>query len=280
MWPWTDRAGRIAPFRAATFALLFVPALWILARALFGDLGARPYTTAIHLAGLWTFRFVLVALAISPLREAWRWPTLMNVRRMIGVASFAYGMLHLGLYAADQAFDLTKIATEIAIRIYLTIGFVALLGLAALAATSTDGMVRRLGGRRWRNLHRLAYPIAILGVVHFFMQSKLDPTEPAIMGGILGFLFLYRMLAARFRAHLAIGLAGLAIFCGAATLLGELGYFNLLQGFPADRILDTMFGLGAGIQPPWWVLMAGLAVATGAAVRGFAVRRGLETARG
>src|SRR5260370_968588 len=107
---------------------------------------------------------------------------------MIGVAAFAYAITHLSLYTADQMFDLAKVASEIVHRIYLTIGFSAVVGLAALAATSTDGMIRRLGPRNWQRLHRLVYLIALLAVVHYCMQSKLDLWEPSIMAGIYGWL--------------------------------------------------------------------------------------------
>ncbi|HEX2150490.1 MAG TPA: ferric reductase-like transmembrane domain-containing protein, partial [Stellaceae bacterium] len=142
-YPWKDRNGRTAPLKLAVFIALFVPALWIAVAFAFGWLGPRPFDEAIHQLGLWTIRLIFLALAITPLRHILQWSRLLLVRRMIGVAAFAYAIGHLGLYAADQAFDLTKIATETALRIYLTIGFAAVLGLAALAATSTDGMIRR-----------------------------------------------------------------------------------------------------------------------------------------
>src|SRR5256885_6076125 len=112
------------------------------------------------------------------MRRVLQWPRLILVRRMLGVAASAYGLAHISLYLADLKFDLAKAATEIALRIYLTIGFTALLGLAALAATSTDAMVRRLGARRWQRLHRLIYVIALLAVVHSCVPLELDLLEP------------------------------------------------------------------------------------------------------
>ena len=111
-----------------------------------GWLEPRPFNEAIHQFGLWTIRLIFLALAVTPLRQILQWPRLILVRRMIGVAAFAYAITHLTLYTADQMFDLAKVASEIVHRIYLTIGFTAVLGLSALAATSTDGMIRRLGG--------------------------------------------------------------------------------------------------------------------------------------
>src|SRR5215212_5902681 len=194
-YPWNDHNGRISPLKLAVFVALFVPALWVAVAFAFGWLGSRPLNEAIHQLGLWSIRLIFLALAVTPLRHILQWSRLLVVRRMIGVAAFAYAIGHLGLYAADQAFDLAKIATEIAVRIYLTIGFAAVIGLAALAATSTDGMIRRLGARRWQRLHRLIYPIALLAVVHYWMQSKLEIWEPTIMAGIYIWLMGYRLLA-------------------------------------------------------------------------------------
>src|SRR3954471_23333242 len=193
-YPWMDYDGRTSPLKLAVFAALFVPALWVAVAFASGWLGARPLNEAIHQLGLWTIRLIFLALAITPLRHILQWSRLLVVRRMIGVAAFAYAIGHLGLYATDQAFDLAKIATEIALRIYLTIGFAAVIGLAALAATSTDGMIRRLGARRWQRLHRLVYAIALLAVVHYCMQSKLDLWEPTIMAGLYAWLMGYRLL--------------------------------------------------------------------------------------
>src|SRR3954453_2198234 len=161
-YPWKDRNGRTAPLKLAVFIALFVPALWVAVAFASGWLGARPLNEAIHQLGLWTIRLIFLALAVTPLRHILQWSRLLVVRRMVGVAPFAYAIGHLGLYATDQAFDLAKIATEIAVRIYPTIGFAAVIGLATLAATSTDGMIRRLGARRWQRLHRLVYAVALL----------------------------------------------------------------------------------------------------------------------
>ena len=149
MLPWRDRAGRFSRLKAAVLVLLCVPAVWILGGYGLGLLGARPLDEAILQSGFWTIRLIFLALAVTPLRQVLVWPELALVRRTIGLAAFAYAILHLALYAADQAFDLGKVASEILLRIYLTIGFVALCGLAALAATSTDTAIRRMGPRWW-----------------------------------------------------------------------------------------------------------------------------------
>ena len=204
--PWYDYGGRLSPFKLAVFVLLFAPALWVMVAFPLGWLGARPTNEAIHQIGLWALRLIFIALAITPLRDVLQWPLLVLVRRMVGVAAFAYALAHLLLYIASEAFDLAKVASEIVLRIYLTIGFAAVLGLSALAATSTDSMVRRLG-RRWQTLHRLVYLIALLAVVHYWMQSKLEIWEPTIMVGIYLWLMGYRLLARRFAVRGRLKLA-------------------------------------------------------------------------
>src|SRR5947209_1194047 len=122
-------------------------------------------------------RLLPITLAITPAQRLLNYPRIILARRTLGVATAIYAIAHLLLYALDQHFDLFKVASEIVLRIYLTIGALALTGLIALAVTSTEAAVRRLGTERWRRLHRLVYVIAPLAAVHFFMQSKLNIYE-------------------------------------------------------------------------------------------------------
>src|SRR5437763_717343 len=136
--PWHERNGKFSALKLAVFLALFGPGLWTLGSYVMGHLGARPLTEIIHQTGLWALRFLLISLAITPLRRALYWPRLVLVRRMVGLAAFAYGLAHFATYIADQSFDLSMVTAEIAHRIYLSIGFSALLLLAILASTSTD----------------------------------------------------------------------------------------------------------------------------------------------
>ncbi len=261
--PWNDYSGRLSPLKLAVFVALFVPAGWVAFAYGFGLLGARPLNEAIHQIGLWTIRLIFLALAVTPLRQILQWPRLILVRRMIGVAAFAYVLIHFSLYTASEAFDLEKVAGEIVHRIYLTIGFAALLGLAALAATSTDGMVRRLGARRWQLLHRLVYAIGVLAVIHYCFQAKLDKSEPTVMAGLLLWLLGYRLLLWGFgrRGHLALAwVAGLGLAAAIATALGEAAYFRLAFHAPMIRVLAADLSLETGIRPAVVVLAIGLGV--------------------
>ena len=132
-------------------------------------------------------RFLLLSLAVTPLRRIANYPKLILVRRMLGLTVLAYGVVHLGLYVVDQNFILSKVVSEIVSRFYLTIGFVALLGLTVLGITSTDGMIRRLG-KAWPRLHKSVYLIAILGLIHYYLQAKIDVSDPvyvALLGGAM-----------------------------------------------------------------------------------------------
>ncbi len=192
--PLRDYSGRFSPLKTVVFFGLFVPAGFTAYWYATDALGARPLTEALHEIGDWTIRFIFLALAISPLSQLWQWPRLQLVRRMIGVMAFAYVAAHLTLYTTDEMFNLAKVAGEIVKRIYLTIGFTAWLGLAALAVTSTDGMVRQMGARNWQRLHQFVYVIGILAVTHYFMQSKLNEWQPTMMAGLLVWLLGYRGL--------------------------------------------------------------------------------------
>lgn len=269
MWPWKER-GRLSPLKLVVFAALFVPASWVAVAHGFDLLGPRPLDEAIHQIGLWTIRLIFLALAITPLRQILQWPRLILVRRMIGVAAFAYVLIHFILYAVDQDFDLAKVASEIVLRVYLTIGLTALLGLAALAATSTDGMIRRLGGRLWQRLHRLAYPIGVLAVIHYCFQSKLDLWEPTMMAGLFFWLLGYRLLArlAGARGHLSLSwVGGLSLCAALVTAIGEAVYFRLALGVDPIRVLGADLSLATGVRPAAVVLAIGLSVTAAGVLR-------------
>src|SRR5256712_847158 len=180
-----ERSGRWSPVKIVAFVAAVLPALWIAYQAATDDLGARPVTEAIHQAGDWALRFLLITLAITPAQRILHYPRIILARRTLGVACAAYAGLHLSLYVLDQHFDLFKAASEIVLRIYLLIGALALTGLIALASTSTDSAIRRLGSRRGMALPRLVYGIALLAPVLFFIQSKLEIYEPVLMAGLL-----------------------------------------------------------------------------------------------
>jgi methionine sulfoxide reductase heme-binding subunit len=266
---WRDRRARLSPLRIGTLILLLLPVAKLLIDA--GDIahGARPLNDMIHRAGFCALVFLGVTLVVTPFRRIARYGNLIDVRRMLGVGAFCYIAVHLVLFFADQSFDLGKVAHEISHRVYLIIGATAWLGLAVLAATSTDGMVRRLGGLRWRRLHQAIYAVALLALIHYFQQTKADVTVPTFAAGLFTWLIGYRVLAWwQGGGELSsLGLFGLAVAVSLLTFAGEAIGIGLAFHVSPLRVLDTVFDFDAGIRPGWQVLAAGLAVVLVDAIR-------------
>ena len=190
----TQKSIRI--LKALVFLLCLLP-LAKLALEIFGvagmSLGANPIEELIHRLGIWGLNFLLITLAVTPLRRLTGKGWLLRFRRMLGLFAFFYVLMHFLTYAGlDQRFDLSVIFEDIAERPFITVGFTAFLLLIPLAATSTNAIMKRLG-RRWQKLHRLVYVIAILGVVHFYWQVKLDTLEALVYAAILAVLLGYRL---------------------------------------------------------------------------------------
>jgi sulfoxide reductase heme-binding subunit YedZ len=258
MLPWNDRAGNLSALKLIVFLGVLAPGLWIALQAATGTLGSKPITSAIHQSGDWAVRFLLLSLLVTPMRHVADWPKLILVRRMIGVAAMAYAAFHLVFYVVEQAWDLQKVASEIVLRFYLTIGFIGLLGLLALGITSTDGMIRRLGGARWNRLHLIVYPIALLAIWHFFLQTKLDVSEPVLMLGFFLWLMGFRLMRRLGFAVRPSQLTVLALISAAATALLEALWYATMTGVMASRILYANLDVAFGIRPALWVGVAGL----------------------
>ena len=166
-----------------------------------GSLGANPVEEILDRFGNWGLRFIVVTLAVTPLRRLTGWNWLSRFRRMLGLFAFFYVFMHfLTWLVLDQGVLMSAIVEDIAKRPFITIGFLALVLLAALAVTSTNGMRRRLG-RRWQQLHYAVYPIAILGVWHYWWQVKKDIAEPLVYAAIVAVLLASRIIAARRRTR-------------------------------------------------------------------------------
>jgi len=169
-----------------------------------GDLTADPVKYITHFTGRTTLTILFLTLAITPLRRVTGWHGLIRVRRLVGLFAFFYAVIHLLIYFVfDRGLVFTELAEDIADRPYITVGMTAWTILAALAVTSPVAMVRRLGGRRWRALHRLIYVAAVLGVVHFTWAQKKDISLPLAYGGVLALLLGFRATVAVRRRLLA-----------------------------------------------------------------------------
>lgn len=190
---WVERG-----VRASVFVLALVPLVRIAVHAFTGGLGGNPIEEMMHRTGWWTLAFLMLTLSVTPLRRITRIGWLVKLRRMLGLYAFFYATVHFAVYiGVDQFFAWEYILEDIGERPYITVGFTALLILIPLAATSTKGMIKRLGGRRWRRLHRLVYVAAALGVLHFLWLVKADIREPVIFGAILAALLGYRLVASQ-----------------------------------------------------------------------------------
>ncbi|RZI79135.1 MAG: sulfoxide reductase heme-binding subunit YedZ [Rubrivivax sp.] len=185
-----------AAARPTVFVLASLPFVWLIWAAFSNQLGANPAEALIRSLGDWTLRFLVLVLAITPLRVMGGWPSLARWRRMLGLFVFFYACMHLLAYAwFDMGFDVAGIVADIVKRPFILVGFLAWLLLLALAATSFNRAIRTLGAQNWQRLHRAVYAVAGLAVLHFFwMRSgKNDYAEVAVYAAILAALLGWRV---------------------------------------------------------------------------------------
>jgi len=195
------------------FAAALVPFAHLIWRGFNGDLTADPLVEITNQTGLWTLRFVVITLAITPIRRVTGWNPIIRFRRMLGLFAFFYSMLHFLTYLVGDRFAsldfpdgfvawstlvnlLASIWEDVAKRPYITVGFIAFVTMIPLALTSTTGWIRRLGGRNWQRLHRLIYATGIAGVLHYLWRVKADTLHPLIYAGIVSLLLCYRLALA------------------------------------------------------------------------------------
>ncbi|MDB5489001.1 MAG: Protein-methionine-sulfoxide reductase heme-binding subunit MsrQ [Reyranella sp.] len=258
--------------RLATLAALCLPAVDLGWRWYTGDLDPRPVTLATHATGDWAVTFLLISLALTPARSIFDWMPLIHIRRRVGVAAALYATAHLLIYVLDQKWNLIVVATEIAKRFYLTIGFVALLALVALAITSTNGWQKRLK-RNWKRLHWLIYPAVALALVHFFIQSKVKIGEAAFAAGLFAWLMLWRVLPVSLRTRF-IGLFLLAAGATLITMVFEASWYGLVNKIDPMRVLAANLDPELVPRPAQKVLAVSLLV-----IALTALRRGLSAAK-
>jgi len=184
---------RVRPAMVATLVALLPLALLVMDAGT-GRLGVDPVESLLHRTGWWALACLLATLSLTPIRRITGWNRVVAARKPFGLAAFGYAMLHLVMYVAvDQWFAWSIILQDVLERPYITAGFTALLLLVPLALTSTTESIRRLGGKRWRRIHRLVYPAAGLAVLHFYLSVKADPTQPLLFAGLLALLLLLRL---------------------------------------------------------------------------------------
>jgi methionine sulfoxide reductase heme-binding subunit len=219
----SDRTVRWV-LKPVVFLACLSPLAWLTWAGLTGNLSANPLSDLTNETGVWTLRFLCVTLALTPLRRVTGWNAVIKFRRMAGLFAFFYGTLHFltwviadrfagldfpnGIMAWTTVRNLAKAMwDDVYKRPFITVGFTAFVSMLPLAATSTAGMIRRLGGRRWNQVHRLVYLTAVLGVVHYWWLVKADTRRPLTYGAVVASLLVFRLYWARLRASSPAGAA-------------------------------------------------------------------------
>jgi len=180
--------------KVVVFLFCLVPLEMLVLRAVRGNLTANPIEFITHTTGDWTLRFLVITLAITPLRSILRLPQLIRFRRMFGLFAFFYACLHFSTWIGlDKFFDWTEMWKDVQKRRFITVGFTGFVLMIPLAITSTAGWIRRLGGRRWQMLHRAIYLSAIAGVIHYYWLVKSDVRKPLLYAAMVGMLLAWRL---------------------------------------------------------------------------------------
>jgi sulfoxide reductase heme-binding subunit YedZ len=180
--------------KVVVFLFCLVPLGMLVLRAVQGNLTANPIEFITHTTGDWILRFLVITLAITPLRKILRLPQLIRFRRMLGLFAFFYACLHFSTWIGlDKFFDWTEMWKDVQKRRFITVGFTGFVLMIPLAITSTVGWIRRLGGKRWQTLHRAIYASAIAGVIHYYWLVKSDVRKPLQYAAMVGVLLAWRL---------------------------------------------------------------------------------------
>lgn len=262
--PWRDPRGRFSFFKLTVLAALVLPGLWTVGMALGGGFAHSVLPSLIYYSGIWSLWALLACLAVTPLSQIGAWHSLVWVRRQLGVGALVYALLHVLAYVAIRRADWLAMVGEIVGRWSIAFATVATLGLLALGLTSTDGAVRRLGGRRWKRLQRTVYLWAPLGLLHFLLSPLAVGPLPFVMVGCLAWLLAWRWLARSprhpGRAKATAVLLGLSVAVALLTAGFEIVWLDWVQDLPPALIAQANFELDLGLSALWTVALLGLAV--------------------
>ena len=268
IWPWQDRNRRFSWLKASTFALILLPAIRFTYQFGTGEYGILPIALGgmTYWSGVWATAILLMALAVTPALTIFRWPALVDVRRMIGVTALAFTLAHIVIYFALRSWNFASIANETVTRLTLIVATLSTIGLIALGATSLDAAIRRMGVKNWQRLHNANYAITALAVLHVVL-ARGTYSEQYLLGGIFFWLMVWRVLA---RYGLGADAKALTVLTAATCVLTALLEAGLLwgrRGYELSWTLSNNFSLAAldvGVPPAWQVLAFGLVFALGA----------------
>ena len=272
IWPWEDRNRRFSWLKASTFALMLLPAIRSAYLVGAGDYGSSLTVVLEGLtywSGVWATVILLMALAVTPAAAIFRWPAVIDVRRMIGVSALVYTIAHIVIYFAFRHWDFAYIVNDMMTRVTLIVATASTVGLIVLGATSVDAAVRYMGARNWQRLHTTNYVISALAILHVVL-ARGTYTEQYMLTGIFFWLMAWRVLA---RFGLAANIKALLVLAMASCLVSaflEASFLWSHRGFEVPETLGYNFSLAIleiGYPPAWQVLALGLLVALGAAGR-------------
>jgi len=266
IWPWQDRQRRFSWLKAGTFALMFVPGIWLVHQFATGEFGPVPLGGMTYWSGVWATAILLLALAVTPAMTIFRWRALISVRRMIGVMALAYTVAHIFIYFALRLWNLASIANEMVSRLTLIVASVSTLGLIALGATSLDAAVQRMGAKGWNQLHNTIYAVTALAILHYLLSPGIFSAQ-YLMSGMFFWLMFWRVLKRHGREADVRALALLAVASSLFTAFLEAGWIWAYHGYGPAGTLRGNFTLDLGLSPAWQILALGLLIALAAFIQ-------------
>jgi methionine sulfoxide reductase heme-binding subunit len=270
-WPWQDRQRRFSWLKASVFLLVLLPGIRLTYQTATGEFGllAMAFGGLTYWSGVWATVVLLMALAVTPIIKVFRWPTLIDVRRMIGVMALIYTIAHIILFFALRSWNFEKIGIETVTRLTLFVAALSTIGLIVLGATSLDAAIRRMGLKGWQRLHNTNYIISALALLHVVL-ARGTYAEQYLLCGLFVWLMLWRVLD-RYRLVSDVkALIALAVFCCLFTAFLEAAFMWGRRGYDVIGTLRLNFMFAPaeiGVQPPWQVLAFGLVFAFGAMAR-------------
>ena len=271
IWPWQDRQRRFSWLKASAFVLVLLPGIRMVYQTLAGDYGmfAMALGSLVYWSGVWATVVLLMALAVTPVITIFRWPALIDVRRMVGVMALLYTIAHIILYFGLRSWNFERIGIETVTRLTLFVATLSTIGLMLLGATSLDAAIRRMGVKGWQRLHNTNYIISALAVMHVVL-ARGTYAEQYLLTGVFVWLMLWRVLDRYGHGSNPKALVVLAVTCCLFTAGLEAGFMLGRRGYELFGTLRMNFifaPFDLGIQPAWQVLALGLVFALGAAAR-------------
>ena len=264
--PWQDANHKWSWLRAGAFALMFMPALWVIYQYYDEQLGTVPLAGLTYWSGVWATSVLVLALGITPAVTILRWKRLIDVRRMVGVAALFYTIGHIVIYFALRRWNFSNIGVEMVTRPTLIVATLSTFGLVVLGATSFDAAVRSMGAKGWQQLHNAVYVASGLAIVHYLLSPGIFPDQ-YLMSGMFFWLMAWSVLNRRGQGRDVRALAILAVVSCLFTALFEAAWIWVYHGYKPIETLADNFTMVLGVPPPWTVLVLGLLFAVASAMR-------------